>query len=110
MIIFLKTISLVINENETVEEGSSNNIPVISEDTGLLNTPIKNMFQITLETLMNPEIKLGEKFQVYSLFDDRVNGLYKVTAISYTGDSRGNEWFMVVTGTIPPNGRGLVKV
>ena len=43
--------------------------------------------------------KTGRLFDVECQYDPRMDGRYKCTNISFQGDTRSSEWFMVVKGT-----------
>lgn len=84
-------------ENETVNiikenENIGGTIPLINAETGLLNIPTKINKEVNFTTLMNPAIKLGAQIQLESLFNKKINGLYKVHSIKYSGDNYGTMW------------------
>lgn len=85
------------------DEVVSSYIPVVSAGTGLLNTPEREEKQVTFQTIMNPSIKLGGRVQLKSVTAPYLNDVYKVTAISYTGDYDGTVWTQSVTGKVVPN-------
>lgn len=64
---------------------------VVSEDTGLLNTPQKLETFVIVETLMNPAIKCGGQVLLISSVTE-LNELYRVDTIEFKGDYRGNDW------------------
>jgi hypothetical protein len=76
---------------------------VISAETGLLNTPQADKTVLTLNTMMNPAVKVGGLFRLISVTAPHLNGIYKVSAITYSGDTDGNDWAQQVTGTIAQN-------
>lgn len=77
--------------------------PVVSAETGLLNTPEKEEEKVTFETMMNPFITIGGLLQLDSVVDKLLNGIYKVTDVTYSGDTRGSDWKQSVTCTLAPN-------
>lgn len=77
--------------------------PVISAATGLLNTPEAEKKTVTLNTMMNPSIKVGGLFRLISVTAPHLNGIYKASTITYSGDTDGNDWTQQVTGTIAEN-------
>jgi hypothetical protein len=89
----------ILRDNEVV--GSF--IPVVSPETGLINTPERSMKQITFETMLNPSIKIGNLVDLKSSTAPHLNGKYKVESISYKGDNYGNDWRQTVTGQMATN-------
>ena len=77
--------------------------PVISAETGLLNTPQADKTVLTLNTMMNPAVKVGGLFRLISVTAPHLNGIYKASTITYSGDTDGNDWTQQVTGTIAQN-------
>lgn len=81
----------------------------LSPETGLIGSPEQSDYGIQCECLLNPRIKLnslihvdnrkviGKQYQqgtpIRSL--DR-EGIYRVTSITYTGDTRGTDWKMKI--------------
>ena len=87
-----------IKDNEVIAP-EAKIIPVIQESTGfLLSIPIRLHDLVQVQSLINPQIKLGQQFDLVSEYDEKVNGRYKCTMITIQGDSRSSEWFMVVKG------------
>lgn len=89
----------ILKPNEIV----SSFAPVISAETGLLNTPEADKTVVTLNTMMNPAVKVGGLFRLISVTAPHLNGIYKASAITYSGDTDGNDWTQQVTGTIAEN-------
>lgn len=88
----------IIKANEV----SGSYTPVVSAETGLINTPEKENGKVTFETMLNPLIVLGGRVNLESVVDKLLNGVYKVTNISYVGDTRGNDWKQTVTCILLP--------
>lgn len=78
-------------------------IPVISAETGLLNTPQADKKTVTLNTMLNPSVKVGGLYQLISVTAPHLNGIYKASTITYSGDTDGKDWTQQVTGTIAQN-------
>ena len=74
------------------KEVTSSYIPLVSAATGLLNSPDLAEKEVFFETQMNPLIKIGCLIQLESLYEKRLNGIYKVNTIHYTGDYAGSDW------------------
>lgn len=89
----------ILRPNEIV----STFAPVISAATGLLNTPEAEKKTVTLNTMMNPSVKVGGLFRLISVTAPHLNGIYKAKTITYSGDTDGNDWTQQVTGTIAEN-------
>jgi len=81
----------------------SSYIPVISAETGLINTPEADKKEVTLTTYLNPSVKVGGLYQLVSVTAPHRNGVYKCKLITYSGDSDGTDWFQRVTGEIAEN-------
>lgn len=89
----------ILGGNEVV----STFAPVISAETGLLNTPKADKKQVTVMTMMNPAVKVGGLFLLNSVTAPHLNGVYKVSVITYSGDTDGNDWTQTITGEIASN-------
>ena len=86
-----------------INEIVSGYIPVVSAETGLINTPEADKKEVTITTFLNPSIKVGGLYQLVSVTAPHRNGIYKCTLITYTGDLDGTEWSQRVTGVIAEN-------
>ena len=85
------------------DEVVSSFVPVVSADTGMLNTPEREQSKVTFDTLMNPALKIGGLCQVKSKTAQHLNGIYRLEAISYSGDNYGNDWQQKCTGLLQTN-------
>lgn len=88
----------VTRENEVV----SRFIPVVSAETGLINTPEREDRKATFQTMMNPSLKLGAQCSLQSKTAAQLNDVYKITAMTYAGDTDGRAWQQTVSGVIVP--------
>lgn len=79
------------------DEVLSNYIPLINVETGLLKTPTKKKQEITIQTLLNPAVKIGCLVKLESVTADWLNGTYKVNTIKYKGDNYGSDWSMEIS-------------
>lgn len=86
----------ILGGNEVV----SGYIPVVSAETGLINTPEADKKEVTINTFLNPSIKVGGLYQLISVTAPHRNGIYKCTLITYSGDFDGSDWYQRVTGEI----------
>lgn len=84
----------IIKDDEVV----SALIPVVSSDTGLLNTPDNDLSKVTFTTIMNPALCPGGRYRLISKTAPHLNGEYKVESINYKGDTHGNDWSQTITG------------
>jgi hypothetical protein len=92
-------------DNETLyiikkSEVTGNFVPVVSAETGLMNTPDRQNKRVTFQTLLNPAVKIGNKAKLVSLTTPHLNGIYKVEDIGYAGDYYGSDWMQEVTGVL----------
>jgi len=85
------------------DEVVSSFVPLISAETGLLNTPSAQKKEVTLTTMMNPSVKVGGLFKLVSVTAPHLNGVYKTSIINYSGDTDGNDWQQQITATVAEN-------
>lgn len=85
------------------DEVVSSFIPVVSAETGLQNTPEADKKEVTVTTWLNPSLKVGGLYQLVSVTAPHRNGIYKISLITYSGDTDGSDWTQRVTGTIAEN-------
>ncbi len=90
---------------------------VLSSKTGLIDRPQQTNDGIVAKCLLNPNIKIGSSININQAdvqeeivdgTDDgnavnnpspiAADGFYRVYVIEFTGDTRGNDWFSIVTG------------
>lgn len=86
----------IINDDEVL----SDVIPIVEAATGLLNTPVREEKKVTIQTILNPALRIGNLYQLYSVYAKHLNGVYKIETISYDGDYEGSNWFQTVVGTL----------
>jgi hypothetical protein len=84
------------------DEVTSSFIPVVNAATGLLDTPTRDQFKISFDTLMNPTLKPGGLFKLQSVIAPHLDGVYKIETIGYAGDNYGDKWGQTVTGILAP--------
>jgi len=83
-------------------------IPVISAQTGMINSPEPVEEQTSSEklsteprrgykvrSLLIPTIEPGDRFELRAL---DASGIYAVDEVEHRGDTRGAEWYSIVTG------------
>jgi len=83
----------IIKNDEVV----SSLIPVVSYETGLINTPTRQMSKLTFDTLLNPSIRIGGLCDMVSAMAPQYNGIYKVETSAYSGDNYGSDWKQSIT-------------
>lgn len=89
----------ILGGNELV----SSFAPLISAETGLLNTPEADKKNITVSTWLNPSVKVGGLFKLQSKTAPHLDGVYKVNTIVYSGDYDGNDWTQQISGVVADN-------
>ena len=88
----------ILRGNEVV----SGYIPVVSAETGLVVVESEKE-SISATTFMNPSVKVGGLFQLISVVSPHLDGIYKVSQITYSGDFDGADWSQKITATIAEN-------
>jgi hypothetical protein len=77
-----------------------NEVVVISRTSGMVGVPDITDNGILVETLLNPELRIGRTIEVRSeqlaLNDDEAR--FRISALDFTGDTRANEYFARVHG------------
>lgn len=88
----------ILGGNEVV----SGYVPVVSAETGLVVVESEKE-SISATTFMNPSVKVGGLFQLISVVSPHLDGIYKVSQITYSGDFDGADWSQKITATIAEN-------
>lgn len=70
--------------------------PLVSAKTGLMDVPQSAKNEVEFDTMMNPTINLGGIIKLESIQNPKLNGVYKVVAITTVGESHGESWFQHV--------------
>lgn len=103
----------------------SNTIVDLSPSSGLLNVPSQSQYGVSFTAMLNPRIQINslvhidnsliraqsfEQGQPIRNLDQ--DGIYRVTSVTYVGDTRGNDWNIQCetvsqAGLIPGNANGL---
>lgn len=60
-------------------------MPLINSQSGLLNTPIRELNRLTFDMVFEPRIFLAQKIELQSDTDQNFNGFYKVNSIKHRG-------------------------
>lgn len=77
--------------------------PVISSETGMIETPFRTQKQTKLPK-KDKRIRYGLQFKVLldaallpstvvKLESDNINGFYRIDSVRFNGDTRGNDWY-----------------
>ena len=67
----------------------------ISPESGLIGSPEETKDGVTFKALLNPILKVNGPVL---LKGTEYDGSYKILALEYTGDTRGNDWYVSITG------------
>ncbi|WGM03536.1 baseplate hub protein [Arsenophonus nasoniae] len=81
----------ILRRNE-VQNGKAE---LISVSTGLMETPTlddKNV--LTFKSVLNPNVSIGYQVAIDSKISPHLNGVYRICAIDYAGESDTGEWAM----------------
>lgn len=89
----------ILKDNEVV----SAYIPVVSDLTGLINTPERENDEVKFDSMMNPYLRVGGLCQLDSASAPYLNGVYKITTISYSGELDGDVWDQSVIAKLAGN-------
>lgn len=69
---------------------------IVSEDTGMINSPEKTDDGLQITMLCNAALRIGGLVRVESIITE-YNGDYKITELEHTGDLLGNDWYTKIT-------------
>lgn len=86
----------ILKDNQVI----GNFVPVVSPETGLIDTPILQNNLINFTMILSPEIRVSRRFNVQSSVNENVNGVYKAIQIQYSGSYYGDNWKQTVTGSL----------
>lgn len=78
-------------------ETTTDFIPVVDAESGLIDTPTRVQQRINFSTLLNSDITLGGNIELKATVDDYINGIYNVESIEYSGDNYSNNWQQNIT-------------
>ena len=71
----------ILSDNECIRPS----LRVIDADTGLIGIPRLDGLRVTIETIFEPRINVGEFIEVQSSVAKQFNGQYKVAAVQHKG-------------------------
>lgn len=89
----------------------------VNTKTGMVGDPVQSSYQISVTILLNPKVSIGDYIHLdnSTIIQERLpivgsapylleqSGYYRIIAIEYDGDSRGNNWYARLTA-ITKNG------
>ena len=91
------------------DEGSDEDVVVLSAATGLIGTINKTKVVnqslltkkdgklinagISCTSLLNPDIRPGRRIKIESSFRPDLNGIYRVIKVKHTGDTHAQPWY-----------------
>lgn len=79
-----------------ITHATSDDIVVLSQDTGMVNSPEHTDSGLEVQCLLNPNIKVGGLVQIKSIFS-YFDGQYKVVKVEHSGDNIGGDWLSSLT-------------
>lgn len=74
----------VLNNNEVLDQ-----VTVISDESGLLDTPRRDLGYLTITTLLEPGVNIGNQIKIQSTIQREFNGTYKVIGVIHQGTISG---------------------
>lgn len=77
----------------TPEQATEGRTLLISEKTGMIGVPSLQSYGITVKTLLNPNVVVGDVVEVVSNRMPIVNGAYYINEILHEGELRGRSWY-----------------
>jgi len=85
----------VVKGNKAIDE-----VVVISQSSGMIGVPDITDNGIMVECLLNPELRIGRIVEVRSqqLEMNDAEGRFRISALDFTGDTRGNQYFARIHG------------
>lgn len=78
-------------------ETTTDFIPVVDAESGLIDTPTRLQQRVNFRTLLNSDITLGGNIELKATVDDYINGIYNVESIEYSGDNYSDNWQQNIT-------------
>lgn len=94
----LETVGIDPSKPGGTVDDAGKNAYVFNAGSGLVGLPqLQDNGQIKFKALLNPRIKPGRVVKVETQ-SELGNGFYKVSQVSYSGDSRGASWYVEING------------
>ncbi len=99
--------TLYVSDENGLTSRSTDEAVLISAETGLIDIPFyssgelekldtdpKRRTGVQFKALINPNVQVGKLIRLESTVMPVLNGFYRVAALRYYGDYRGNDWYM----------------
>lgn len=87
-------------------DDASDQLPLVSVETGLVGTPRITHQGVELRSLLNPKLKIFERFRLTSLTTDGSLELkdreFSIVKVEHFGSNRGEDYFTEVSGKFYP--------
>ncbi|MFN3833378.1 MAG: phage protein [Allorhizobium sp.] len=99
------------SQNETLEiipgDGFVGSVAVISPQTGMIGTPALTDNGVRVSAMLNPEIRPNRRVQIKSetLEMNAADGMYRVSAVTYSGDNDRGDFKVDITGEAIQGGK-----
>lgn len=93
----------ILKDDEVV----SSYIPVVTGQTGLINTPERENSEVSFQTTLNPALRIGGLCKIESKSAPYLNDVYKITTINYNGELDGEVWTQSVIAKLAGNYKAL---
>ena len=71
----------VLKDNEVIKGF----VPLLTSETGLLGTPKRQDSYLTIDSLFEPQINIGQAIEIESTVQKEFNGQYKVIGVKHSG-------------------------
>lgn len=104
--------ALYVSEENGLTSKDPSAAPLISQETGLIGIPYyespppqdlptqpRRAGGVRFTALLNPSVEPGKLVRLESNVLPQLNGFYRVSAVRYSGDYRGNDWTMEISAT-----------
>lgn len=98
---------LYVSEENGIIDKNTEDVPLISKSSGLIDIPYYSSGESTkldsdktrkqgvvFTALLNPTVQPGRLLKLESEVMQTPSGFYRVNDIKYSGDYRGNDWYM----------------
>lgn len=75
----------------TLQDNECIDVPVykVTSSTGLLNIPMRRGGQVIVQTLFQPNVKVGQLYEIHSDLNNYYDGVYKVYGFTHSGTISG---------------------
>lgn len=76
----------------------SGSLVLVNSNSGLMRadpilvSPFQKQAGVSVQTLGNPYIQPGRPIQLLSTVNPQINGIYKIHALTHSGDTHSSQW------------------